>query len=324
MPAASLPDGLPERVRWSCAAVAHTSQLVTIKADRIAEYASTFDVTAAKRGAAADVTGNPNAPERAIALALATVAINFTSGWHDIITKRPGLSGAVSMVNRLVDYEHVTGTLTAQRLQSITTTDCSQIFEQPLDDGSVGQLLALLAAALNDLGDLAQQVGSFVGLIESADQSAVALAELLGQRDPWHDVVEIEGSQVAFYKRAQMAAATISRTFGGIGLGEFDDLDELTIFADNLVPHVLRLDGVLVYDPELEHTIDTGDLLEPGSRAEVEIRACGVHAAELLAQQLTSNGHQITSADIDHALWTRGGGPRYKAVPRHRCRNPFY
>ena len=28
----------------------------------------------------------------------------------------------------------------------------------------------------------------------------------------------------------------------------FDDLDRLTIFADNLVPHVLRCDGVLVYE----------------------------------------------------------------------------
>ena len=35
------------------------------------------------------------------------------------------------------------------------------------------------------------------------------------------------------------------------GIVRFRDLDRLTIFADNLVPHVLRCDGVLVYDPRL-------------------------------------------------------------------------
>jgi hypothetical protein len=32
----------------------------------------------------------------------------------------------------------------------------------------------------------------------------------------------------------------------------------------------------------------------------------------------------MTERDIDNALWTRGGAPEYKAVPRHRCRTIFY
>ena len=49
---------------------------------------------------------------------------------------------------------------------------------------------------------------------------------------------------VGFWKRAQIAANDLALA----GVAEFDDLDELTIFADNVVPHVLRVDGVLVYD----------------------------------------------------------------------------
>ena len=45
-----------------------------------------------------------------------------------------------------------------------------------------------------------------------------------------------------FLKRAQIAAADLCRA----GVAEFADLGELTMFADNLVPHVLRLDGILV------------------------------------------------------------------------------
>ncbi len=52
------------------------------------------------------------------------------------------------------------------------------------------------------------------------------------------------------------------------------------MFADNLVPHVLRLDGVLWFDPELVARIEHEELIEHGSPEEVEIRACAVHAVE--------------------------------------------
>ena len=42
-----------------------------------------------------------------------------------------------------------------------------------------------------------------------------------------------------FYKRAQIVANDLALA----GVAPFDDLDALTIFADNLVPHVLRCDG---------------------------------------------------------------------------------
>ena len=105
---------------------------------------------------------------------------------------------------------------------------------------------------------------------------------------------------------------------GGRGLGRFDDLDRLTIFADNLVPHVLRCDGVLVYDARLAAHIDAGRPLRLGPQ-EREIRACAVHACELIARRL-----DVTAHELDHWLWHRGHAPEYKARPRHRCRTIFY
>jgi len=102
------------------------------------------------------------------------------------------------------------------------------------------------------------------------------------------------------------------------GLAEFGDLDRLTIFADNLVPHVLRVDGVLRYDPALAAHIDAGHLLPPG-REETEIRACAVHACELIAKELG-----VAPRELDVALWNRGQRPEYKAVLRHRTRTVFY
>jgi hypothetical protein len=117
-----------------------------------------------------------------------------------------------------------------------------------------------------------------------------------------------------FYKRAQIVA----NDFTLAGLAKFDDIDELTIFADNLVPHVLRMDGVLTYHPDLAQIIDSGQLLAPGEQ-EREIRACAVHACEQIAARM-----EIPARDLDVVLWNRGQASHYKARPRHRTRTVYY
>ena len=117
-----------------------------------------------------------------------------------------------------------------------------------------------------------------------------------------------------FYKRVQLAASDLALA----GVADFTDLDRLTIFADNLVPHVLRTDGVLRYTPALAAHIDAERPLPPGE-AEREIRACAVHACELIAARAG-----VPSRELDYALWNRGQEPRYKARPRHRTRTVYY
>jgi hypothetical protein len=117
-----------------------------------------------------------------------------------------------------------------------------------------------------------------------------------------------------FWKRAQIAPNDLALA----GVAEFSDLERLTIFADNLVPHVLRVDGVLRYEPALAARIDAEELLPPGPE-EREIRACAVWACELLSGRLG-----VPARSIDVALWHRGQSAEYKAVPRHRTRTVFY
>ena len=105
-----------------------------------------------------------------------------------------------------------------------------------------------------------------------------------------------------------------------LAAGHFVDLDRLTIFADNLVPHVLRVDGVVSYAPDLLARIEREELIPAGSAEEVEIRACAVHAVELIRNQL----HGVTSMQLDYLLWNRGQARAYKAQPRHRTRTVFY
>jgi hypothetical protein len=121
---------------------------------------------------------------------------------------------------------------------------------------------------------------------------------------------------VPFYKRAQIAAADLALA----GIAPAGDLAALTLFADNLVPHVLRVDGVLEVDPALIARIESEQLLVHDSPEEVELRACALHAVELL---VAAHG-STTAAAVDNTLWNRGAQPRYKAIPRHRTRTTDY
>jgi putative queuosine salvage protein len=165
--------------------------------------------------------------------------------------------------------------------------------------------MALYAEALRDLG-------AFLGerhpldVVDAAGGSAERLAQSLTAMPFFAD----EG----FWKRAQITSNDLALA----GIAEFGDLDRLTIFADNLVPHVLRTDGVLRYSPTLAAAIDGGELLPPGDE-EREIRACALHACELIAERLG-----IAPRDLDVMLWNRGQGERYKLRPRHRTRTVYY
>jgi hypothetical protein len=229
-------------------------------------------------------------------------SINFGSGWFPTLRKRPGLSGYFTVASSLTDFWRSSGGWSPAELRALTAEDVALVLGQ--DPGH--QLMALYAEALRDLGRFLRDRRS-IDVAREAGGSAERLATMLATGMPFFD-------DVGFWKRAQITPNDLALA----GVAEFDDLDRLTIFADNLVPHVLRVDGVLVYQPALAARIDAGELLEPGGE-EREIRACAVHACELIANRLG-----LPPRLLDVALWNIGQAPRYKAVPRHRTRTVFY
>jgi hypothetical protein len=174
--------------------------------------------------------------------------------------------------------------------------------------------MALFARSHNDLGRflLDRFDGSFDSLVAAADGSAARLVEMLVEMPMYRDVALYGGRAVPFLKRAQLTASDI---------GAFGDLDRLTLFADNLIPHVLRLEGVLAFDGALVAAIDRGDLLQAGGQAETEMRAAAVHGVELLVGGLHGS---VTPRQVDNLLWRRGQEARFKASPRPRVRTAFY
>jgi len=187
-------------------------------------------------------------------------------------------------------------------------------------DAAQARRPARYAASLRDLGaHVSGRHGeSFAAVADGGAGSAVALAGALGGWSCFADTSVHDGVALPFLKRAQIAAADLQRA----GVATFADLGALTMFADNLVPHVLRLDGVLRFDPELVARIDREELIAHDSPEEIEIRACAVHAVELIVAAAGTPG--LTAAAVDQVLWDRGGHPRYKASPRHRSRCTAY
>src|SRR5919198_2007 len=296
---------LTDDIRAGAARVAGAARHVRIVEEAIEPYARTLG---AESPPAPDLEGADDETRAAFSLQLN--AINFGSGWFPTLRKPPGLSGFRTVEAGLQRH----GPWRADAPAEIRREEGAGALRQ--DPQHV--LMGHFARHLSELGRRVRDEhgGAFLRLARAGDGSAEALAAHLAGWDTWRDVSPYDGAPVPFFKRAQIAAADVALS----GLAPADDLHRLTLFADNLVPHVLRIDGVLELDDALVARIDAEQPLEHDSPEEVEIRACALHAVELLVA-----AHGATTATaVDNILWHRGAAPRYKAHPRHRARTTAY
>jgi hypothetical protein len=305
---------LPDEVRATCAWVMERARWVRVDEEQIAGYAG--GLAEAVEATPDETPSSPSAtdPEHVTAFAICMNAINFGSGWWPTIRKRPGHSGYATMAAGVTDRFAADGPWSAQELEVMDAATIAAVVDQDPEH----PLMPQFAAALRDVGAHlhAEHDGRFLGPVEAAD-SIPALAAAFAGWDAFADVSSYKGREIPFYKRAQLAAADLHR----VGVADLPGVFRLTAFADNLVPHVLRVDGILQLDPDLTARIEAEELLAHGSPEEIELRAAAVHAVELLAAAAKG---ALTPAEIDSTLWNRGRAHRYKSLPRPRSRNTAY
>jgi hypothetical protein len=290
--------GLCDDVRRNCAEIAANAQWVQIEVERL-------DAVDPGRPPALDPKRHylDGSREDVAAYMLALAAINFGSGWFPTLRKRPDSSGYFTVAWALADRWRAEGPWTAVELRTLDTAAVADVLGQ--DPAS--ELMGLYARALRDLGSYLGD-RSPLATIEAGGVSAEGFAGALVRGMPFFD-------DAGFYKRAQITVHELALA----GVARFNDLDRLTAFADNVLPHVLRVEGVLRYERDLAVRIDAGEALAAGCTEEREIRACAVQACELIAGELG-----VAPRTLDGWLWNRGQQPRYKARPRHRTRTVFY
>src|SRR5690348_7883263 len=221
--------GLLDGVRRDCAAIAASARWVRIDADAHVAPGGLAGLDEALHFLDAE-------PEEVARYVLVLDATNFGSGWFHTLRVPAGESATTALTRRLTDHARERGgTWTAGELRRIGAGDVGRVLGQDPDH----PLIALYADALNQLGAWLGDCDAMEA-IAAADGSAERLVGLLASGMPFFD-------DAGFYKRAQIAVNDLALA----GVATFADLDRLTAFADNLVPHVLRAEGMLVYAPAL-------------------------------------------------------------------------
>jgi hypothetical protein len=315
-----------DKIRSSCALVAEKSRYVKINHELISSYAQSLPLDIALNPIMDEANHFVGSHAETAAFFFILDSINFGSGYFPYLKRFEAKTGYFTVSFLLSEYFRKFGPLKCEQLINLTPEFVAEIFHQDCDCAEIMELMHLFSDAFRELGKFVSEnfSGCFLDLLKSCNGKAEKLVRTLVQMPMYQDRSSYKGNEILFYKRAQIAVSDLAIAFKGESPGMFADVVQLTIFADNLVPHVLKMDGLLTFDKDLEARICNGILIPSGSEEEVEIRAVSLHAVELLKEFFISQGHVITSQGLDYLLWNRGQETFYREFPRHCTKTHFY
>ncbi|CAJ2511369.1 Uu.00g069940.m01.CDS01 [Anthostomella pinea] len=173
---------------------------------------------------------------------------------------------------------------------------------------------------------------SFTKCIEAADKSAAGLVNLLA-RDftAFQDEFKYEGRRkpIRFLKRAQILVADLWACFNGEGYGEFRDIDKITMFADYRVPQILATLGCIGYSPPLHAVVAHKEIIDSGSKYEMQLRACSIWCVELIRREIKREHPEaeVNAILIDFFLYDtmkQLEAQGKETIPHHRTRSIWY
>lgn len=172
--------------------------------------------------------------------------------------------------------------------------------------------------------------GSFESFVKASSGSALKLLDMIVENfECFRDETIYKGNKVGLYKRAQILIGDLWACFDGKDLGYFEDIDEITMFADYRIPQSLLYYDVLEYSEELMKKLKNNEILSFGDEMEVEIRGCSIQAVEDLKECLKKKTNkEINSIIIDHYLWDFrrkiANEIVQKGLPFHKTYSIFY
>ncbi|ORX88879.1 hypothetical protein K493DRAFT_319152 [Basidiobolus meristosporus CBS 931.73] len=220
--------------------------------------------------------------------------------------------------------------------KDITEEQLSYIFRS--DTKEPIPLLSERLAILHEVGTVLVEKfgGSFVNCIKQAEKSAMKLLHIIVDNfNSYRDEHLFRGRKVQIYKRAQILIADIWACFEGQGLGEFMDIDEITMFADYRVPQALVHFNALEYSSDLLALLRSNTIIPSGDRLEVEIRGCSIWAVECLRREIQtlmdqfpnqSKYRKVNPILIDFYVWdyAKAYPEQLKDIPIHLTRSLYY
>ncbi len=333
-----------DKVRASAALVAEQARSVRIDDARLAALAASLRETVPPRDAAQFPL---QFSERSrVNFETVRALLEFGSGFRLVLKQSTGRGAHETMTAGLFSLFITHGDISAATLVGQSLFDVSTLFSLPLSveaavpgvlagvatqlvDSPVKALAVFIHRVLGDSGRIlqARNCVDFYDLIVKELRPSVAvpieanrLIEMMASLFPaFNDVAEHRGQPVQIFKKAQLLCANLKQTFdsGGLSFG-VSGAERLTVFADNVIPCVLRSHGVLVLSEELAARVDAGKVLPVGEE-EVELRLVAVEACERIA---AASG--LDTRRLDLYLWELGKQVPYRDLNRHYTQNTVF
>lgn len=315
-----------DEIRSSCKHVAENARWVSVNYDRVVMYPELI-----LAGQSSELTHSPehhflDQGDDTLKFFLLLDSLNFGSGYFPFLKKDSGFSGYYTVATKLSQHVRDNGIPSPESLLAINTDACAAIFGQTLDNPHVAELMQYFAMSLSDLGRWICEAhgGDYLGVLRAA-QSASDVVVALQEMPLFRDVSRYYDRDVWFLKRAQIFLHDIKIAAPNHPLIQFHDLNNMTIFADNLLPFVFRSDGLLTCHPWLEKRIDSEELIASGSIEEIELRACSIHIAEIICKIAREEHVPLSARQLDYYLWMKGQQLKSSTTfKRHRTRCPYY
>lgn len=194
-------------------------------------------------------------------------------------------------------------------LAEITRDQLAHVFSGNIEIPMIEDRLAILrevGAILSEKYD-----GKFHNFVRDCAPRLYAngngLLERLTQEFPrFEDVSEFEGKKVQIYKLAQLGIWGMHLSLSPRGVWALEDAEMLTAFADYIVPVGMRVTGIFEYDSALEAQINSLQIVERNSRAEIEIRANSIYAIARLTDEINARRPHHTpllQPQVDFRFW---------------------
>ncbi|XP_044021257.1 queuosine salvage protein-like isoform X3 [Aphidius gifuensis] len=221
---------------------------------------------------------------------------------------------------------------------NITCEELGKIL-RPDEGAGIAPLLEERVKSLQQVGRILLDKfnGTFVECIKASNKSAEKLLKIIVNNfECYRDEADFYGHRVSFYKRAQILIGDIWSCYKAIDLGEFNDIDVITMFADYRVPQVLLHFGAMRYSNPLLSTLQSGTELVEGCLEEIEIRGCSIEVVERVVDRVRILIKQYPNLNIipnscnaiivDQFLWEyrRKNCDKLESLPFHKVRTIYY
>ena len=166
---------------------------------------------------------------------------------------------------------------------------------------------------LNNVGDtlVTKYGGDWINFIDDGPKKLYDNGEGLVERlvrdfKRFDDHSIFENEKVYFLKLAQLAFWGIQRELSKRYF-HIEDMENMTAFADYIIPVALESFGIVKYSSELKEKINSGILIDRDSIEEIEIRSTSIYVTAKLTELINNYKNEeekIIIPQLDFKLWT--------------------